>query len=266
VTYNFISGLPRSGSTLLASILSQNAAFHASIISPMGPVVTAIRGAFSPGQETHIMWTDEQHGAVIEAVFDAYYEKDLDKVIFDSNRRWCADASMLAMTFPRSRIICCVREPTHIVDSFERMFRHSPMVASTIIQSDVHATVYQRVQILMQPMGVVGYALNAFRDAYYGPQADRLFIMEYMDLAQHPRDSMVLLHNWLGLKWFEYDFNNIKPIPGADEFDRSIGLPGLHNLKSQVTLEPRKTVLPPDIIAGMPAAFWRVNESVTQMP
>ena len=266
MTYNFISGLPRSGSTLLASILNQNPAFYASIISPMGPVLAAIRTAYSPGQETHIMWTDEQRGAVLEAAFDAYYSAKLDKVIFDTNRRWCADASVLAKVFPESRIICCVREPAHIVDSFERMFRKSPLIASTIIQCDVHATVVQRVQCLLKDTGVVGYAMNSLRDAFYGPENGRLFLMDYMDLARNPADSMRLLHSFLGLKWFEYDFENIKQVVGAAEFDRSIGLPGLHDLMPRVTLEPRKTVLSPNIIAALPAAFWRVNESVTEMP
>jgi sulfotransferase len=34
-TYHFISGLPRSGSTVLSAILRQNPRFHASISSPV---------------------------------------------------------------------------------------------------------------------------------------------------------------------------------------------------------------------------------------
>jgi sulfotransferase len=261
---HFISGLPRSGSTLLASILNQNPDFYADIISPLGPVVSAIRSAFSPGNETHIMWTDAQRHAVIEAVFDAFYEKHLDKVIFDTHRRWCADASLIAKVFPDSKIICCVREPTHVVDSFERLFRKNPLVASVMIQSDVQATVYERVAILLQPTGVVGYALNALHDAFYGPERARLLLIEYTLLARKPRETMFRLHEWLGLKQFEYDFNNIKQVPGTTEFDRVLGAPGLHVLQPKVTLEPRTAVLPPDLIVRMPKAFWRVNESVTQ--
>jgi sulfotransferase len=210
------------------------------------------------------MWTDAQRHAVIEAVFDAFYEKHLDKVIFDTHRRWCADASLIAKVFPDSKIICCVREPTHVVDSFERLFRKNPLVASVMIQSDVQATVYERVAILLQPTGVVGYALNALHDAFYGPERARLLLIEYTLLARKPRETMFRLHEWLGLKQFEYDFNNIKQVPGTTEFDRVLGAPGLHVLQPKVTLEPRTAVLPPDLIVRMPKAFWRVNESVTQ--
>jgi sulfotransferase len=261
---NFISGLPRSGSTLLASVLNQNPDFHADIISPLGPVVSAIRTAFSPGSETHMVWTNEQRHAVIGAVFDAFYEKHLDKVIFDTHRRWCADASLIAKVFPDSKIICCVREPTHVVDSFERLFRKNPLVASVMIQSDVQATVYERVAILLQPTGVVGYALNALHDAFYGPERKRLFLMEYVNLARKPLETMFWLHEWLGLKQFEYDFNNIKQVPGTAEFDRLLGAPGLHDLQSKVTLEPRTAVLPPDLILRMPKAFWRLDTALTK--
>ncbi len=38
--YHFISGLPRSGSTLLAAILRQNPRFHAGISSSLPPLFT----------------------------------------------------------------------------------------------------------------------------------------------------------------------------------------------------------------------------------
>ena len=40
--FHFISGLPRSGSTLLAGILRQNPRFHAHIESPVGRMVTEL--------------------------------------------------------------------------------------------------------------------------------------------------------------------------------------------------------------------------------
>ncbi|MBD1887522.1 sulfotransferase [Microcoleus vaginatus] len=40
---HFISGLPRSGSTLLAAILRQNPRFHASMTSPVGGLVEPLK-------------------------------------------------------------------------------------------------------------------------------------------------------------------------------------------------------------------------------
>ncbi len=57
---HFISGLPRSGSTLLAAILRQNPRFHASISSPMGMIFSAMQAAVSGKNEAAGFIDDEQ--------------------------------------------------------------------------------------------------------------------------------------------------------------------------------------------------------------
>ena len=257
MSYHFISGLPRSGSTLLASLLRQNPQCHAGIISPLGALVPALRRAMGPEQETHIFVSQQQRFRVIEAVFDAFYEKQLDKVIFDTNRRWCADIALTAMLFPNSKIVACVRSPTHIVDSFERLFQKHPLNVSTIYQCDPNSTVYERMPIVMGADGVVGYAYNALRQAFYGPHSSRLILLEYTNLTTAPKETMAWLHEHLGLAPFEYDFDNIKQIPEVEAFDRSLGAPGLHSLKEKVTYHSVAPVLPPDLASRLPPAFWR---------
>ena len=44
---HFISGLPHSGSTLLAAILRQNPRFHASMTSPVGGLMDRMLEAIS---------------------------------------------------------------------------------------------------------------------------------------------------------------------------------------------------------------------------
>ena len=257
--YQFISGLPRSGSTLLAAILRQNPRFHAGIISPMGPMLSAMRASMSPQQETHGMWTGDQQTSVLRKVFDNYYEVDATDprdVIFDTNRRWCADSSVIAHLYPASRIICCVRDPVDVVNSFEHLIRKNP-IAGAVICNNQNTTVFQRVPIIMAADGVVGYALNAFRDAWYGSEKARLIIVEYENLASRPGDVMAWLHTKLQLDPFKYDFGNIRQIPGAEKFDRGLRMEGLHDLRSTVSHHPPTRILPPDIVASLPKPFWR---------
>jgi len=47
VKAHFISGLPRSGSTLLAALLRQNPRFHAAMTSPVGGLVERMLEAMS---------------------------------------------------------------------------------------------------------------------------------------------------------------------------------------------------------------------------
>ncbi|MBD2040099.1 sulfotransferase, partial [Microcoleus sp. FACHB-672] len=52
---HFISGLPRSGSTLLSAILRQNPRFHAGMTSPVGALVERMLEAMSENNEYSIL-------------------------------------------------------------------------------------------------------------------------------------------------------------------------------------------------------------------
>ena len=80
---HFISGLPRSGSTLLASILNQNPRFVAGMTGPTGALFNAMLGATSPQQETSIYVDDPMRERLLHGVFDAVYgEVNSEQVVF----------------------------------------------------------------------------------------------------------------------------------------------------------------------------------------
>lgn len=226
-------------------------------MSPLGYSLVALHHSFSTDNEASIFYTDEQRIHMIEAMFDAYYERDIIKVIFDNNRRWCAYAGVLAQVFPQSKIICCVRPVPHVVDSVERLVQKNPLQISKIFGCQKNMTVYERVNMLMQPTGLVGYAFHAFREAFYGPHRDRLIIVDYRDLAQNPKATLRSIHEQLDIGPFEYNFKKIEPIPLAAEFDEALGAPGLHALKTEVLYQPQNSILPPDVYQALPAAFWQ---------
>lgn len=262
---HFITGLPRSGSTLLASILRQNPKFEASIQSPVGRVFTDVVTALGVSNESSLFLNDTKREAILRGIVGGYYyDLPIDvKVVFDNNRRWTANASALAKLWPECKLLCCVRAPVAIVDSFERLAQNSPLSASAIVGGVGNTTVYERVHELMKAQGVVGFSLNALRSAFFGPERDRLLIINYDDLCRFPAAVVKDIYEALGEEPFNHDFGNISPIPGAAEFDSELAAPGLHDLKPAVVYEPRTTILPPDIWKSLPAPFWGLNGSET---
>src|ERR1700693_4104490 len=164
--FHFISCLPRSGSTLLASILRQNQKFTASIMTPVGRIVTDTLTAMSDHNEAAGYITNAHRKRILRGVFSAYYADIKADVVFDNNRRWCANVPLLMELYPQSRVICCLRHPAAIIDSFERLFQKNPFDLSAAYGSQANLTVHSRVAELMGPSGVVGFALNAFRGAF----------------------------------------------------------------------------------------------------
>jgi sulfotransferase len=71
-TFHFISGLPRSGSTLLAAILRQNPRFHAGMSSPVGSLVTGMIAQVSAGSEFASQVDTEQRQMLARGIFNSY--------------------------------------------------------------------------------------------------------------------------------------------------------------------------------------------------
>src|SRR5215469_14147188 len=108
---HLISGLPRSGSTLLCALLRQNPRFVASMSSPVASLVGALMPKMSSASEFAVFFDDARRRTILRAVFDGYYaELPPGHVVFDTNRTWTGRIAMLADLFPEARIICCVRE------------------------------------------------------------------------------------------------------------------------------------------------------------
>ena len=254
-SYNFISGLPRAGSSLLAAILRQNPSIHAHIQSPIGQCITDLHHAMSGANEAHWFIDDDQRLRILRGVFSAYYA-EFPGIVFDTNRRWCANMALALAMFPDAWVLCCVRDSVAIVDSLERLLQAHPVTLSTMIGLDKNTNVFDRVKRYMDPMGLVGYAWRSVQEAYYGPHRERLLMVNYDDLARFPGKLMTEIHEKLELPAFDYNFDAIEPLPHTDLFDRSIGTPGLHSLKKKVEYVPRNSILPPAILSSLPRPFW----------
>lgn len=253
---HFISGLPRSGSTLLASILRQNPRFHAMMTSPVGAIYMAMQGAVSRKNEAAVFIDEVQKQALLRGIFFNYYHAiGAEKLVFDTNRIWCTKMPSLADHFPNAKVICCVRNISWIMDSVERLVRRNPHELSGLFGFEAGGTVYTRVNRLAMNDGLVGYALDALREAYFGAHADRLILVEYEALTRDPAHTIAELYAFLQEPPFAHDFGNVEY--DAKDFDLAIGAPGLHTVRRQVSFEPRDTVLPPELFARFENdSFW----------
>lgn len=257
-TFHFISGLPRSGSTLLAAILRQNPRFHAGMTSPVGSLFSGMLYQFSAGSEFGPVITQSQRRSLVKGLFHSYYEDHADKdVIFDTNRMWCAKLPALQDQFPGSKIIACVRNVAWIMDSLERRYRANPYELTRLFNDDVERnTVYSRVDTLAQRNRLVGYAWAALKEAFYGEHAESLLLVDYDLLAAAPHKVIPLIYQFLEEPPFEHDFGNVQY--DAPEFDAPLGVHGLHKIRPQVGIETRTTILPPDLFEQYSKlSFWK---------
>lgn len=254
---HFISGLPRSGSTLLAAILRQNPRFHAAMTSPVGTLVTQMLETASENREIAVFISPEQKRDLILSIFATYYRPQQDKeTIFDTNRLWCAKLSLIAELFPDAKILCCVRNVAWVMDSIERLIRRNAFEVSKLFANSAErATVYVRTEALSQGDRLVGFAYNALKEAFYGEYSDKLLLVDYDLLTKGPEKTISLIYQFLEEEPFPHDFENLDY--QEPEFDQNLNTTGLHTVRKKVEYLPRKTVLPPDLFQRFNSlSFW----------
>lgn len=255
--YHFISGLPRSGSTLMGAILRQNPRFHAGMSSPIASLFEGIISQVSAGGELSTMVDQAQRGRLQRGLFDSFYAENQAQVIFDTNRAWTSHLPALMKLFPDAKLICCVRDVAWVMDSLERQFRANAFENTRLFNNPAErSTVYTRVEALANANRLVGFPWHALREACYSEYADRIVLVEYDLVTNRPREVFSLIYSFLGEAPFEHDFANVTY--DAPDFDAQLGLDGLHRVHPKVEPRSRQTILPPDLFERYSKlAFWR---------
>jgi sulfotransferase len=246
---HFISGLPRSGSTLLCAILKQNPRFHAGVTSPVVSLVKEVLQKMSNASEFGVFFNDERRAAIVRGLFESYYlHVQPNQVVFDTNRTWTGKLAMIASLFPASRVICCVRDVGWIVDSIEKLLRQNPLQLSKVFKFQAGSSVYARAEHLMNPEnGLIGQSWSAFREGWYSEQAGRLIVIVYDKFVRNPKETMAKLYEELKEPFFQHDFDNVTH--DEPDYDLSLGMPGLHKVRQKVEYVKRDPCIPPELFA-----------------
>ncbi|HWE98181.1 MAG TPA: sulfotransferase [Caulobacteraceae bacterium] len=246
--FHLISGLPRSGSTLLSALLRQNPKFHASMTSPMLALMNAMLRHMSQENEGAVFIDDDQRTRILRGVVDNFYaDISPGQTIFDTNRGWTTKLWLLAKLFPQTKVICCVRNPAWVLDSLERLTRRNALEPSGIFKYDPVGTVYTRAEGLMGANGMVGYAIAALREGVFDEHRGRLMLVRYETLVGDPKATLAKIYEFVGAEPFEHDPDNIEEDYMSLEFDARLGAPGLHSVGGRVRRTTRPTLLPPDL-------------------
>lgn len=255
---HFIAGLPRSGSTLLRSLLAQDPFYQTGLNSPcfaaFGHMQAAVTAA---GNINHAQFEAWQKGFILEAPFTAFYNGVIG---VDTNRLWTSKLAQLAVIQPGCRVICMVRPIGEIVDSYERIYQQNP-VSFSRTYGDLHGNVYDRAAFLTSAHGVVGNPYQSMKEAFYGEHAERIMLVEYEAFCRTPRYALRKIVDFLGEEYREemHDFSNVQDLTGTETFDHKAGLDGLHTLRREITYEPVDPLIPPDLFHSYEKPFWEVS-------
>lgn len=254
--FHFISGLPRSGTTLLSTILKQNPRFEASISGPLARFVRAVIQESSTQGGYRFECPPEKRKKMIQGLFNNYHDDNTKEVAFNTNRGWGLLLPTIKDQYPESKMLICVRDIGWVLDSFETLIRKNPYSNTSMFSPEENTNVYTRCETLLHPGRTLGFAYNAIKQAITSEHKKSIMLIEYNRLAEHPEAMMKAIYNFINEPYFEHDFNDVEA--SYDEFDEDVQLPGLHTTRKEIKLIQRESILPPDIwqrVQGM--EIWK---------
>jgi len=255
----FISGLPRSGSTLLSAILRQNSEFYADISSPVQSLIGATINVITASESNHLI-DEDRRKSLLRALFNAYYDAVEPPTVFDTSRGWTAKTSLLKALFPQTKIICCVRDLFWILDSFERIAAKNTLWNASLTDDEARQTVTTRCDALMD-VKKEGQVVKPYYFLEEGMllNPDMILLVEYESLCKKPESVMRKLYDFIGKPYFDHDFKNVEY--DNEVYDKALNMKSLHTVRREVSWIERPSILPKSVWEKYSGKeFWRVPE------
>lgn len=226
----FLSGLPRTGSTLLGSILSQNPEIHVTPTSPMYPLLVETNETFN---RLSVQYTYDHVAAsnrVYHAMIEAFYEDIQEPVIFDKHRGWAKNIEAVKLFLnPQARIIATVRPIAEIITSYIVLAEKDPdnFIDAHLKLLDKDITNESRANLLWT--GYIKVPYDMLQDGLK-THPENILLIEYKDIAVAPEKTLEQVYEFCGLEPFTHAWDGIKNTC-AEAKDEAWGMKNLHTIR-----------------------------------
>lgn len=267
--YVFMAGLPRSGGTLLASILNQNPAIHSGASSPVCGMMNSLKASIEITEQFRAYPKPHVVPAMCYSVLDSFYSDREEEIVVDKSREWATPRcfATLRSSLPyEPRVILPVRPIIEILASFISLI-HNNSGSVSFLDRDIQVqqvfNFYRhpddtRCDHLMLPKGPIDNALYGLAFACQ-PENSRYFhFVEYDDLVSNTEATIDGIYDFLGLEKFSHSYDDIQNM--FHENDEVHGLNGMHDVRrtiSKKSVDPQKVLSPYVLQKYSNMEFWR---------
>ena len=277
-----MAGLPRSGSTMLSSILNQNPRFYSGPSSPVLGAMFAVEQNFMGNELYHGYPKPDQVREIIGSVPHHFYSDVNKPVVFDKNRAWTARVPYIeGYIGQQAKILVPVRRVDEVLTSILTMVHRNPFqegqervnfVDEQLIKTNTPINDYNRCMYLLNDGGIVYESLNAIMMGFQQNVRDKMHFVDYNDLVDNPKKTMEDIYDFLGEDYYDHDFDSLSNIHREDDLN-TYGLGDMHEVRSKVekTSPSPSSVLPEEILDlyeqnKRQLEFWGTPDIITVTP
>ncbi len=247
----FLAGLPRSGSTLLGSILSQHPKIQSTPTSPLADLLCHIDFGFS---KANIHYTYDKNNIqynTYKSVLENFYNHIEKPCILDKHRAWCDNVpSIKKFLNQKPKIIATNRRISEILSSYIILLEKNLLeknqtdnfIDNHLRKEKKSLTTNNRIECLWK-----NYISETYSTVIYGihNHAENIHIVNYSDLIENPNQTTSKIYEFLEIEDCKHNFSNIVNSCSEDK-DSAWGMEDLHKIRPKLG----KTSPPPEEIIG----------------
>lgn len=221
-----LSGLPRSGSTLLSSILSQNTDIHAEGNSAICQIMWDLEQSFNINCKEQLEATNRQQTQfnIISEIPCIYYKDISKRIIVDKCRSWTLPANLFLMQkyiTENIKIIVLERPLIEVVKSFVNLRK----------QNNWEGDLEER--LLDEGSEPIVRSLYGVKWAKENNKNNTFLFIKYNDLVNNTKEIINKIYKFIDEPIFEHDLNNI--INKYAENDKVYNLIGQHDIRPKIS-------------------------------
>jgi sulfotransferase len=231
----FLSGLPRSGSTLLGSILNQNPDIYCTPTSPLSDLLVMIDQSFDQLDFQYTYEKEEITKNTYKALLANFYDHVDKPYIFDKHRAWPRNLGAVErFTTTVPKVIATTRRISEILASYisliEKNNNSDNFVDNHLRSIGKEITLDNRVEILWK-----NYVSDPYSGLVYGlnHHHNNIHLIDYNDLTDNPEEELFKIYQFLEIPSYEHRFSHIKNTC-AESKDSAWGLDHLHDIRSSL--------------------------------
>jgi sulfotransferase len=246
-TLFFLSGLPRSGSTLLGSILSQHPKLQATPTSPLADLLCWIDEGFS---KLDLQYTYDKQNITYNtynSILENFYNHIEKPCILDKHRGWCKNVPSIEKFLHQTpKIIATNRRISEVLSSYilliQRNNERDNFIDAHLRREGKLITIDNRIECLWK-----NYVCDPYESLVYGLQhnSQNIHLVDYNELMQKPEKTIEKIYEFLEIDSYQHDFSHILNTCAEDK-DYAWGIDNLHKIRPKL----QRTSPPPEEVIG----------------
>ena len=220
-----LSGLPRTGSTLLSAILSQNPNIHAEGNSAVCQLMWDMQQSCKGSSQQQLIANNKYDTIhdLITSIPNIYYKNITQPIIIDKCRSWTLPDNM-NMLFnyidKNPKVIVLERSLIDIVKSFVSL-----RLKNNWIGNPEEGLLDEWSEPIMR-------SYNGVKWAKENNNGEFLFV-KYDDIVNDTKETLKKIYEFCGLEYFEHNFNHI--VNNYPENDKVYEMIGQHDIRPTIS-------------------------------